>query len=114
MAKFEGSYVGDFDQFLEILNDEILSGSMSASFEDSSEFEMNDVRCAVRVYERYSYSGGNRLSASITAVCHDNDIEVSAITTGGSSALMFKINTLGEDSFLDKVAEAIETAGKEC
>lgn len=114
MSKFEETYSGDFDKFLEVMNREILNTSVSATYEDGSDYEKNGVRCAVRVYERYSYIGGNRLSASITAIGFNGEIEVSAITTGGSNALMFKINTIGEDSFLDKIIEALETAAGEC
>ena len=35
---------------------------MSASFEDESYVQRAGVRCCVRVYERYSMAGGNRLS----------------------------------------------------
>ncbi len=108
MAKYERHFKGNFNAFLENLNSEILGGSMSASYEDGSDIICDDVRCAVRVYERYSYTGGNRVSASVTVLSCDDDIFVSAITSGGSQAMFFKINTIGEDSFLDAVEDAVE------
>ena len=36
-----------------------------------------------------------------------NELKVSAITSGGSQAMLFKINTFGEEAFLDTVREAI-------
>ena len=35
------------------------------------------------------------------------DICLSAITSGGSQAVFFKINTFGEEAFLDKLRELI-------
>jgi hypothetical protein len=52
--------------------------------------------------------GKNRVSLSITLVGNGNDLFVSAITSGGSQAVLFKINTLGEGSFLQRAIEIIE------
>ena len=109
MAKLERSLQGDFDDVLSRLHDGILSGSVSASYEDGSDYAAGDVRCAVRVYERYSWSGGNRVSMSLTLVGEGQNLFLSAITSGGSQAMFFKINTWGEEAFLDRVRELIES-----
>ena len=81
---------------------------MSASLEDSSDFYSGDARCSVRVFERYSYAGGNRVSMNVTLFQNGNDeIRLSAITSGGSQAVLFKINTWGEEAFLDKLKEIL-------
>ena len=81
---------------------------MSASLEDASDFSSGEARCSVRVFERYSYAGGNRVSLSVTLFQNGNEaIHLSAITSGGSQALFFKINTLGEEAFLDKLKELL-------
>lgn len=109
MAKFETTVYGDFRQVLTKIEDGILSGSITASLEDSSDFRSGDARCSVRVFERYSYMGSNRVSLSVTVFQNGNDpIKVSAITSGGSQALFFKVNTLGEEAFLDKLREILE------
>ena len=108
MAKLEQVLNGDFGQILKTIENGILNGSMSASLEDSSDMFDGDARCSVRVFERYSYSGGNRVSLSVTLFQNGNDaIHLSAITTGGSQAMFFKINTFGEEAFLDKLRELI-------
>ena len=84
-----------------------MGGSMSASLEDSSDFSCGGVRCAVRVYERYSWTGGNRLSMTLTLFGLGNELDISAITSGGSNAMFFKMNTIGEDAFLGTVQELI-------
>ena len=108
MAKYESRVQGDFDGFLRILENGILGGSVSASYEGGSDYENNGVRCAVRVYERYSMIGSNRVSLNITLIGNGEDMFVSAITSGGSQAVLFKINTLGEGSFLQKAIDIIE------
>ena len=64
MAKYVKQVTGDFDAILEHLHQAVLGGSMSASYEDGSDYSQGDFRCAVRVYERYSWTGGNRVSMS--------------------------------------------------
>ena len=108
MAKLERTLSGDFNQIIKKIEKGILNGSMSASLEDSSDFYSGDARCSVRVFERYSYAGGNRVSMSVTLFQNGNDeIRLSAITSGGSQAVLFKINTWGEEAFLDKLREIL-------
>lgn len=106
MAKLEKSFCGNFDQILHKIEDGILNGSVSASLEESSDFQSSDARCSVRVFERYSWSGGNRVSLNVTLFQgKDGVLHLSAITSGGSQALFLKINTFGEEAFLDKLRE---------
>ncbi len=104
MAKLEQTLNGDFTQWISKIEDGILNGSISASLEDSSDFCSGEARCSVRVFERYSYAGSNRVSLSVTLFQNgEGPIKLSAITSGGSQAMFFKINTLGENAFLDKL-----------
>lgn len=108
MAKLERELIGDFDEILSHLEDVILSGSLSASLEDASDFREDNARCSVRVIERYSMVGKNRLSLTLTLFQVGEKIHLSAITSGGSQAVFFKMNTWGEEAFLDVVADAID------
>lgn len=65
MAKFEQTLSGNFDEILQTIEEGILDGSRSASLEESSDFRSGDARCSVRVFERYSYMGGNRVSLNV-------------------------------------------------
>ena len=108
MAKFEKVLYGDFDAILKKVESGVLDGSISASLEESSDFVNGEARCSVRVFERYSYAGGNRVSLSVTLFKNgDSPIHVSAITSGGSQALFFKMNTWGEETFLEKFKEIL-------
>jgi len=108
MAKYERQLKGNFDSLLQTLDREILGGSISASYQGGSDFAVGDVRCAVRVYERYSIIGSNRLAANITLFGVGEDLAISVISSGGSQAVFFKINTWGEEAFTDKIAQIIE------
>ena len=91
MAKLEITVRGEFGAVLRKITDGILNGSVTASLEDSSDFHSGDARCSVRVFERYSYFGGNRVSLSVTVFQNSTDsIKVSAITSGGSQAVFLR------------------------
>lgn len=102
MAKLEHTLQGDFDSILHRIENGVVNGSLSASLEESSDFSDDGARCSVRVFERYSYTGGNRVSMNVTLFqSGDGPVHITAITSGGSQALFFKINTFGEEAFLD-------------
>ena len=107
MAKLEKTINGIFDEILYKIEDGIINGSVSASLEESSDFRIGDTRCSVRVFERYSYMGGNRVSLNVTLFGNGDTIQLSAITSGGSQAMFFKINTFGEEAFLNKLREIL-------
>ncbi|MBQ4625698.1 MAG: hypothetical protein IJB45_00415 [Clostridia bacterium] len=109
MAKYEKVISGDFDETLAVITEGILASSSTATLEEGSDFVIGDARCSIRVFERYSYTGSNRVSMSLTLFQNaDSRICLSAITSGGSQAMLFKINTLGEEAFLEKLKEIVE------
>lgn len=109
MAKLETSLTGNFDQILDKIENGILFGSVSATLEDASDFRCGSSRCSVRVFERYSYIGGNRVSLNVVLFQgEDGKIDLSAISSGGSQAVFFKFNTFGEEAFLDKLRELLD------
>ncbi len=95
----------NFNEILQRIENGILEGSISASLEESCNFSSGGSRCAVRVFERYSYTGSNRVSLSVTLFESEGRIRLFAATTGGSQAMFWKINTFGEEAFLDKLRE---------
>ena len=110
MAKLETTLTGSVDEWLHRIEEGIISGSVSADLEDASEFFSTDgkSRCSVRVFERYSMIGDNRVSLSVTLFqADDGPIQCSAIASGGSQAVFFKINTWGEETFLEKFEELL-------
>lgn len=85
-----------------------MNGSMTATLEESSDFRDGNSRCSVRVFERYSWSGSNRVSMSVTLFQGESGmVHLSAATSGGSQATFFKVNTFGEEAFLDTLREIL-------
>ena len=101
MAKLEKTFTGNFDTLLQKIEKGVLDGSVSATLEESADSRGTDSRCSVRVFERYSWSGNNRVSLSVTLYQAGKAIQLCAITSGGSQATFFKVNTLGEETFLE-------------
>ena len=109
MAKLERTLTGDFDDILWRLDPAVLNGSMSATLEDRSDFSIGPVQVSVRMYERYSALGGNRVAMCLTLAGEGDRLRLTAITAGGSQAMFFKMNTFGEEAFLDTLARVADT-----
>ena len=108
MASFEKTITNmSFDETLRLIEKEILDGSISASLEEACNYDSPSARCAVRVFERYSYAGGNRVSLSVTLFESMGELRLFAAATGGSQAMFWKLNTFGEEAFLDKLKEIL-------
>lgn len=109
MAKLERELKGDFDELLHRIENGIMNGSSTASLEASSDFVDINARCSVRVFERFSAMGGNRVSLNVTLFqCENGSVKISAITSGGSQAMLFKVNTFGESAFLNCLRDVLD------
>ena len=105
MAKFEcvipGTY--DFDDTLKYFHEYLSQSGITASFEEGSDYQVGNVRVCVRVYERYTFMGNNRLSLTMTLATDGTDIFASAIAAGGSQG--FLMMDWGEDEFVARFVE---------
>ena len=116
MAKLERVVKGDYDWYIKRIVNGVLKTSSTATLEDKSDFVSEDgrVRCSVRVFERYSAFGDNRVSLTVTMFRDETgDIQISGITSGGSQAMFLKINTVGEENFLYKLKDVLSDIEKE-
>jgi hypothetical protein len=107
MARYDCSLAGDADALVAHLDREIMQGSATATTEEQAAHSIGDARLLIRTYERYSAFGGNRVSLTFAIMAVGQQMVVSAITAGGSSAMLFKLNTVGEENFLAKAQEAL-------
>lgn len=106
MATLRKEFKGNFEETIEVIKDAIHK-SYTASTEDEIFEEVNGVRIWFGVFERYSLIGENRLSMSVNIVEINNDIRLNIVTSGGSQGAFFKINTWGEESFLETIIEPL-------
>ncbi|UPW10488.1 DUF6054 family protein [Gordonia terrae] len=109
MSKHERAFTGDFEQVLSAIHADVLNGSSSASYEAGSDITVGDVRCATLVFERYSMVGNNRLSLTVTLIGRGRELNLVAITSGGSQAVFWKLNFYGEDAFLSQFVGHMDT-----
>ncbi len=100
---------GSADALADYLDNAISRGSVSASIEHGDELSIGDARMIVRTYERYSVIGSNRVTLSVSILAVGDHLEVALTTSGGSEAVFFKINTFGEQAFMDKAIAAIDS-----
>ena len=108
MAKLVTKLNGNFDTIRAKIHDGVLNASVSASLEDSWTMKNGSSRVSVMVFERYSYFGNNRVSMNVTLYQDgDGPVHLCAVTSGGSQAMFFKVNTVGEESFLDTLREIL-------
>lgn len=108
MAKYRNRITGDFNHIRDHIKKEIISTSASSSLEEEETIYKGDIIISVLTFERYSYSGGNRLSLNVVLVGDGNTVDIVGTSTGGSNGLFMKFNTWGEDAFLEKLKQAID------
>lgn len=108
MAKWQKSLRGmNFLDLVHMCEISAQNSGTSASYEDGYDFQKGHVKLAVRVYERYSALGGNRVSLHITVLDDGEGLTVSAITSGGSTGV-FKVVGWGEEEFLNEFKKQLE------
>lgn len=107
MAKCEAHLTGDFGQIVNYIHEELWQQSASISLEEQYSTVVAEKRVELRVYERYSYLGGNRASLTVLFTETEDGAEVCGAATGGSNAVFLKINTFGESAFLETLESAI-------
>jgi hypothetical protein len=108
MAKYEQKLFGDFSQIVNQVHEGIMQDAYSMNLVDQSDYQSGDVRIAVRVYDKYFMRNGNRTSLSLTIVGHDDDIFVTAISSGGGQGIIFNTSWGAEEEMVATVQELIE------
>ncbi|PHP53022.1 DUF6054 family protein [Actinomyces ruminis] len=106
MSVYTRTLVGPFDELMPFLTSSITGQSVSASEEPSADVRTAAGRVAVRAFERFSWTGSNRVGMTVTAVEDGGAVHVVGITVGGSQAVFMKINTFGEEAFLETLVNA--------
>lgn len=107
MAKYKKNITGDFETVYNHIKRDILYTSTSSSLEEEEIITKGNIKIGILTFERYSYSGGNRLSLNVVIISENDSIDIIGTSAGGSNGLFFKFNTLGEEAFLDKLKESI-------
>lgn len=108
MAKYEKTTVGNFDEIITKLQNEIMNSGISMNLVDESNYSSGDTNIAVRVYDKYFMRNGSRASLSLTVVGHGSNIFISAIGAGGGEGVFFNFSLGAEAELVDIVRFCIE------
>jgi hypothetical protein len=108
MAKYEKTIVGNFEEIVNRLQNEIINSGMSMELVEESNYSSGDTNIAVRVYDKYFMRNGNRASLSLTVAGHGNDIFISAIGAGGGQGIIFNFSLGAEEELVDIVRFCLE------
>ena len=107
MASYTKKFKANYEEFQEYLVEKLKSKSHTIELSDMKYTKMNDVECTVYVFERFSMYSSNYVSMNITLLHYDGNIELFAITSGGSSGLL-RMDTYGEETFLQTLIDPVE------
>ena len=108
MAKYEKTIVGQFEDVVSCLQDDIRKSGMTMNLVDESNYTSGDTNIAVRVYDKYFMRNNSRASLSLTVVGHGNDIFISAIGAGGGQCIFFNFSLGAEDDLVTVVQRSVE------
>jgi hypothetical protein len=106
MAKLELKFTGDFEQILNQLHEDLTKNSYSMKLVEVSNYELGDIKVALRVYNKFYMRNGSLSSLNLTFIKYKNEIYVTAIAEGGSV-----FNT--EQDMLDLLSDSFKRIGIE-
>ena len=95
MAKYEAHLRGDFGQIVEFIHHSLWEQSASLSLEETYTNKIQERRIELRVYERFSYTGGNRASLSVLFVETEDGADLCGTATGGKHCVVLEDQYLG-------------------
>ena len=108
MAIYQAKVKGELWDVVSFVERELVSRSQTISLEHEAETTAGGAQIRVAAFERYSWLGGNRVSLNITYIGSGGEVEMIATSTGGSQAMFYKLNTIGEENFMQTFIEAVQ------
>ena len=108
MAKYEINVIGQFQEVINRLQNDIDNSGITMNLVDESNYTSGDTKIAVRVYDKYFMRNGNRASLSLTVVGRGNDIFISAIGAGGGQGILFNFSLGAEEDMVAIVRRSLE------
>ena len=108
MAKYERTIVGQFDEVINHLDNDIKSSALTMNLVDESNYNIEQIKVAVRVYDKYFMRNESRASLSLTVVGNENEIFISAIGSGGGKGIIFNWSLGAENEMVDIVKVSVE------
>jgi len=111
MAKYEKYVHGDFKKIVEQLDEDIFKSGVSINLVDKSNYEDENVKMAVMVYDKYFMRNSSRASLNVTIIDTGREVFISAIGAGGGSSAIFNFSLGAERELTEVVANSIRKMG---
>lgn len=111
MGLYHKTFQGTEQQFLKFvksLPELVKSYSTSATHEETRLVKSDNTLVQIDMFERYSMFSNSRVALSVTTIYKDGNIDITAMSAGGSRAMFFKIDTVGEGAFLDSFKNVVK------
>ena len=94
MATTTRTVTGTLSEVVAFIDRSVMDQSTSASKEAAVDLETQGGGVSVRGYERYSWTGSNRVGMTVTCVQDGPYVRVAGISLGVIQAALFNVNTL--------------------
>ena len=107
MAKYETTIAGSFEDIKAFIKKYLPVGSITFSWEEEFNGEIDNRKYWIVACERYAAFGGNRNSLNFTLIEDEKDNHLFATSTGGSQGMLLKLNTLSDNNFLGELISVI-------
>ena len=108
MAQIKRKIVGDFETVKKQIDDGLRTGSMTITTEEEFSGDLGGRKYWVVSYERYAASSKSRVSMNITMLEGDDTNLIMGTSTGGSQAVLFKMNKFPEVLFLQTLERVLD------
>ena len=112
MAKYIKTVPGSLEQLKKYIAHNRPGLGATISLEEEISGTADSVKYWIGTYERYAFLGENRVSLNIVLLEISEGVRVIATSSGGSQAVLMKINHWSEDNFLNDFIGVIESYAK--
>lgn len=102
---------GTIDQVGSAIYNAVVNGSLTGECRMDVKATFEDGATRMMVFEKYYYRAGNRASLSVLITQKDNQVRVNAISTGGSTGVIFRFNWGAESKFTSIVEKTLKNLG---
>ena len=109
MAIYRTKVKAELSEFSGYIEKKLAEQSTTFTVEHTSEVVSGDAHMKVVACERFSWLGSSRVSLTLSYLARDGWVDLVATSTGGSQAMFFKVNTWGEENFLQTLTNAVQS-----
>ena len=108
MAKYESQLNTDASRLASYLDSGIMNSASSIELVDSAVQRMGDVTVWLYMYDKYYMRNSSRAALTVQIIGDSEKANVTAISAGGGTGIIFNFSYGAETDFVSTVAELID------